>query len=224
MSDEYELPEERIFLAGIGDDRKAIIRRRDGAVLATGSDEAVTKTAFALGLPYEEGPEVKTKRRKDKTVTSCSTASLDYAWLQTKLCISGRRDPSFETLRGPAMVAELVHRVYDLANEVNEVALVLAVNHRNQPLGLHVVAKGNLASVSFNPASVMRPVLLLQADGFFLLHNHPSGDLNPSSADEVLTERVRDAAKVVDLRFLDHVIVTPKAGAYYSFVTRTSEA
>ncbi|MDE5999444.1 MAG: hypothetical protein K2H04_05155 [Bacteroidaceae bacterium] len=60
-----------------------------------------------------------------------------------------------------------------------------------------------------------KEALLHDATSFILVHNHPSGNLRPSRHDEELTQRVARAAQTLNLRMIDHVIVTE--GDYYSF-------
>ena len=60
-------------------------------------------------------------------------------------------------------------------------------------------------------SSSLRPVIIGAAYGFLLVHNHPSGDPSPSRADRELTERIKKAAELMQLRFVDHVIVTDAA-------------
>lgn len=215
----YETPEERLMLASYGKGQKrCIIRREDGKILATGSPAAVARTAEALGFhDYETSDKPSPKRRKS-TSTSCSSASLEYAWLRTELCISNKAGKAgMPTITDPAAASTLLHSIYDLPNESREVILVLAVDNQNRPLGMHVVAAGGIKSVAVEPGSILRPVLLLQATGFFLFHNHPSGNLTPSADDERLTERVKEAAAVVDVKFLDHIILTADPDKFYSF-------
>lgn len=217
---DYEPPEERLMLASYGKGQKrCIIRREDGKILATGSPAAVARTAEALGFhDYEPSDKPSPKRRKSVS-TSCSTASLEYAWLRTEICISNRAGAKLlPTISHPLAASRLVHGIYDLVNEHREVMLVLAVDNQLRPLGLHVVAAGGINEVSpGSTGGILRPVLLLQATGFFLFHNHPSGNLTPSADDERLTARVKDAAQVVGLKFLDHVILTADPESYYSF-------
>jgi DNA repair protein RadC len=55
------------------------------------------------------------------------------------------------------------------------------------------------------------------ACGIIISHNHPSGNLNPSEADRTLTEKVKKACDLMDIKLYDHIIVSPYEGAYYSF-------
>ena len=62
---------------------------------------------------------------------------------------------------------------------------------------------------------VLRDALLSMATGLILCHNHPSGSLKPSSADRLITKKIKDAAKMMDINLLDHLIITEDS--YLSF-------
>ena len=72
-----------------------------------------------------------------------------------------------------------------------------------------------------HPRDVLRPALLHSAWGFILVHNHPSGDPSPSDADLRMTRRVREAAEVVGIQFVDHLIIGAPSESrpcpYFSF-------
>lgn len=77
------------------------------------------------------------------------------------------------------------------------------------------VGQGGLSYTAVDVRVIMREALVSRASGIILFHNHPSGNLKPSSPDKKLTERVAQCAKVFDLRVLDHIIVNDNT--YYSF-------
>lgn len=79
----------------------------------------------------------------------------------------------------------------------------------DQPLGeLCLVERGVRTHVNFDPVELFARILALRPSGFYLFHNHPSGDLRPSSADYELTERVTQVAQKLGIRLLGHGIVS----------------
>lgn len=93
---------------------------------------------------------------------------------------------------------------------------VLYLNQSLKILGSVMLSRGGLASTSVDLREVMRHALLFQATTIALCHNHPSGSLRPSRDDDSLTHKVSEACKVMNLRLLDHVIVTD--GGFYSYM------
>ena len=77
------------------------------------------------------------------------------------------------------------------------------------------IASGGIDTTVADVRTIMRKLLEVGATNFAIVHNHPSGCVIPSSADKRLTEAVRDAAKLFNIRLVDHVIIG--SGSYYSF-------
>ncbi len=79
----------------------------------------------------------------------------------------------------------------------------------------YLISRGGIAETNVDIRLMLREALMRHATTFAFIHNHPSGNIRPSNADNKLTERLSKAAKLMDIRFLDHVIVTPDN--YYSY-------
>jgi DNA repair protein RadC len=97
---------------------------------------------------------------------------------------------------------------------------VILLNSRLQAIGFNIVSVGTISDASAHPREVLRPVLIGGAFGFVLGHHHPSGDPSPSRADEQITRRMVEAAGIMQIRLLDHVICgvpSPGRASYYSF-------
>lgn len=92
---------------------------------------------------------------------------------------------------------------------------VLLLNQAGKVIDRIRISQGGLASTAVDIRCVLREALVRRAVSMVLCHNHPSGNLRPSREDDRLTESLRQAAVTVNLRLLDHVIVTD--GKYYSY-------
>lgn len=105
-----------------------------------------------------------------------------------------------------------------MAHLPQEQVVVVAVDTRLKHMSSAVISVGTVSESSAHPREVLRPVIARGAYGFVLVHNHPSGDPSPSKADERVTRRLYDAAELLQVKFLDHVIIGRSAGApYFSF-------
>jgi len=82
-------------------------------------------------------------------------------------------------------------------------------------LGTYMVSRGTNISSAISPADVLRPALLVNASFIVLVHNHPSGDLDPSQEDLLFTRRVFSACFVFDIQLSDHLII---AGGKYKSI------
>ena len=78
-----------------------------------------------------------------------------------------------------------------------------------------VISEGSIDSVAVYPRKIIELALKYNASGIILVHNHPSGDPSPSVSDNELTKELKKISETMDLRLLDHIIVTKKS--YYSF-------
>lgn len=122
----------------------------------------------------------------------------------------------------PLDTPELIHDFFgpQLRHLSQEQVVVAVVDTRLRHIGTTVISVGTVSTASAHPREVIRPVITRGAYGFVLIHNHPSGDPSPSRADDELTRRLIEASKLMQVRFLDHVIIgrpSPGRLPFYSF-------
>ena len=101
-----------------------------------------------------------------------------------------------------------------------EVLRVVLLDTRQRLITMIDVTKGGLNESLAHPRDIFRPVISLSAYSFILVHNHPSGDASPSEADLRLTRRVSEAARILQIQLLDHVIIGQPMNdrqGYFSF-------
>lgn len=96
-----------------------------------------------------------------------------------------------------------------LAAKPHEVFAVLFLDVQNRLLALEELFRGTLTQTSVYPREVVLRALHHQASSVVLAHNHPSGTVQPSRADEMLTQTLKTTLALIDVRVLDHVIVAP---------------
>lgn len=92
---------------------------------------------------------------------------------------------------------------------------VFYLDRSNKILKKLVLSKGGLTGTIVDVRLLMKNALELMATGIVICHNHPSGNIQPSLADKKITNKIKTACEAMDIRILDHVIVTQMA--YYSF-------
>lgn len=133
----------------------------------------------------------------------------------------GRRRKSSSAPKRPVLsssvaVFELFAPV--LADLPHEEIWIALLNQSNRLISTHRISQGGIASSMADVRIILKLALDNNAVGFIMAHNHPSGSLNPSNSDVMLTRRVADAAKILDIKLLDHIIVAGnKENEYYSF-------
>jgi len=101
-----------------------------------------------------------------------------------------------------------------------EVLRVVLLDARQRLITMIDVTKGGLNESLAHPREIFRPVISHSAYSFILVHNHPSGDSSPSEADLRLTRRISEAARILQIQLLDHVIIGQPMNdrqGYFSF-------
>lgn len=96
-----------------------------------------------------------------------------------------------------------------------EVFAVLYLNHALKIVGFEVVSEGGITGTVADARVILRKAIEKSAVKIVLCHNHPSGNLKPSQADQLLTDKIKQAAELVDIKVLDHIIVSDEG--FYSF-------
>lgn len=99
--------------------------------------------------------------------------------------------------------------------ELQEEFKVLLLNRANQVLGVYNLSKGGVSGTVVDLKLLFAVALKCNASGIVISHNHPSGNLNPSDADKQLTKKIKQASELLDIKLIDHIIITHLG--YYSF-------
>lgn len=126
--------------------------------------------------------------------------------------------PLTETINGAKDIHQLlINRVFD-ADTIGykETFKVLLLNNSNKIIGYTTISEGGLTSTIVDVRMILQTALVCNATSIFLTHNHPSGNRNPSIHDDNLTKKIKSACELMDIRLLDHIIVTPY-DSFYSY-------
>ena len=92
---------------------------------------------------------------------------------------------------------------------------VLYLNNSNKVLAKKQISKGGITATMVDVRLVFKTAVELATVGIIICHNHPSGKLKPSKSDEHLTQKIKEAGQTLDIKLLDHLIITQKD--YFSF-------
>jgi DNA repair protein RadC len=99
--------------------------------------------------------------------------------------------------------------------EYKESFFILLMSRSNKILGFNQISSGGISGTITDIRLIFQAAIKSNACGMILAHNHPSGALNPSEADKLITKKVFDAGKILDITVLDHIIITQDS--YFSF-------
>lgn len=131
---------------------------------------------------------------------------------------SGR--PSPRTLSSPAAAVELARDLLRNYDDDKEHFWAIFLNAQNHYLLHTLVSTGTQSASLVHPREVLGPALREGAASVILVHNHPSGDPSPSREDLRLTRQLADAARLLDLRVHDHIIIGNGTEAWASLAER----
>lgn len=122
-----------------------------------------------------------------------------------------------EPVTSSAHVAKLLYENWDKSTiGLQETFKILLLNNANKVKGTYQASTGGITGTLVDLRLLFAVVLKTASTAIILAHNHPSGTLRPSKADEELTKKIQKAGQLFDIKVLDHLIIVP-TGTYYSF-------
>lgn len=119
-----------------------------------------------------------------------------------------------DDLNSPEKIVDMFNAVYRLNKQAEEHLYMVALNSKNNPLGVFEVSHGTVNCSICKPRDIFIKALLCGATYIILAHNHPSQDIKPSKDDLRTCKRVLEAGKILGVELLDNLIV---GAGYYSF-------
>lgn len=129
-----------------------------------------------------------------------------YFWVQTRLV---RESGPFycDRLNSPDTVAEVVRQNIDIENCDRELFIAMFLDRKNNLNAVETVHIGGSHQVHIDCKMIFKAALLASAEGVILVHNHPTGDPNPSAEDLELTRRMVSAGDIIGIEVMDHIIL-----------------
>lgn len=105
--------------------------------------------------------------------------------------------------------------IFHLDRQAEEVLYLVCLDIKLKIIGIHEVSRGTIDASLVNQREVFKRALLNNAAKIYIVHNHPSGVCEPSNADLMVTNRIKNSANMLDIPLVDHLIIGD--GTYYSF-------
>lgn len=129
----------------------------------------------------------------------------------------GLKSSMWQKISSSQDAAELLFEDWDKDTiALQEVFKVVLLNNSNKVKGVYQISQGGIVGTLVDLRILFAVILKSLSVAIILTHNHPSGKLMPSEADKCLTKKINNAAKLFDIKLLDHLIFAPD-GDYYSF-------
>ena len=208
-------PREKLFRLGV---EQLSASELLGILLQTGNRQ---KSAVELGMQLLEMAKQNLQelgRLNPREIAAISgIGNAKAALICAALELGRRRHASLplnkKQVTSSADIAQFLQvRLQDLRHEV---FAVLFLNRANRINHFEIVSEGGITGTVADPRIILKKALEQNAVSIIVCHNHPSGNLRPSRADELLTQKLKEAALFLDITMLDHIIVSDQG--YYSF-------
>jgi len=136
---------------------------------------------------------------------NCPVTGDEIIAMADQLLVERLARPSAECFQNPSDVKTFLK--LRMTHYKSEVFAALFLNNRHHMLAFDEMFQGTIDGASVHPREVVRRALEHNAAAVILAHNHPSGVAEPSQADRRITDRLRDALALIDVRVLDHIVV-----------------
>lgn len=111
-------------------------------------------------------------------------------------------------ISSPKDINEILTKVCRIQCNAEEVLILITLNTKNIVTGYFEVSRGTLNSSQVHPREVFKRALINNANAIIIAHNHPSDDPTPSKEDINITNRLKEAGKLLGIELLDHLIIT----------------
>jgi DNA repair protein RadC len=215
---EQERPREKLARLGagaLGDSELIAILLRTGTRGSNAVDVArnlLTRFGSLAGLSRCSVQELKGVRGVGKTKAIQLAAAFD---LGTRLA---RENVNRARIDTPELVYDLLGA--EMRALSRESLRVVLLDTRYRLIRVEEISLGSLSESLAHPREIFRPALIYSAYAVIAVHNHPSGDPTPSEADNRLTRRLDEIAKLLQVQLLDHIIIGAPEGSrspYFSF-------
>jgi DNA repair protein RadC len=128
--------------------------------------------------------------------------------------------PKHEAVKGPKAIGDVFHAILNaepIHDQEKEHFWIAGLTTRNHIKYIELVSLGTLNASLVHPREVFRFAVIQGASSIILVHNHPSGEAEPSEDDHALTRRLKEAGYILGIEVLDHIIVGNGEGMDYGF-------
>ena len=122
----------------------------------------------------------------------------------------------FRSIKSSNDASKVIRQILPISQiNYREHFYALYLNNKNEFIGYHLISIGGITATMVDIRILLQGALLCNSVAILIFHNHPSSNTNPSITDKTLTEKISKACETIDLKLLDHIIITENN--YYSF-------
>ncbi len=131
--------------------------------------------------------------------------------------VSSGQELPYTQLDRSQTLSDMLRTIWPPDLDVRERFFVIAVNNANYPISYYELSSGGIAATIVETSFLLAFAALSGSRKIIIAHNHPSGTMTPSNEDIKVTKKIDAALNHIDIKILDHIILVPNEGEYYSF-------
>lgn len=110
-------------------------------------------------------------------------------------------------LNSTSIAVTEINNIFRLNKRAEEYMILVCLDTKNYISGIFEVGHGGINEMSIATSNILKRALLINSNKIILCHNHPSGDVTPSKTDYTFTKKLQDAAELVGIQLIDHIII-----------------
>lgn len=138
-----------------------------------------------------------------------------YTVPEVKLSYKSKQEASHKVSDSESAYKLLLQHFDPDTIELRESFKILLLSRSSKVLGIFNVSEGGITETTVDVKLILQAAVLSKSENIIICHNHPSGNINPSRQDDSLTNKIKEACKLMDIMLYDHLIICPKN--YYSY-------
>lgn len=135
---------------------------------------------------------------------------------------SKKYDEDLKSIKDSYTAVKAFKEIFRIDKQAEEVLALLCLDTKNKIIGAFEVSRGTINSSMAHPREVYKRALLMNSARIMLCHNHPSGEIEPSSADHAMTKRMKEGGELIGIDLLDHFIIGNGENDFYSYRGETN--
>ena len=135
---------------------------------------------------------------------------------------SKKYDGDLKSIKDSHTAVKAFKEIFRIDKQAEEVLALLCLDTKNKIIGAFEVSRGTINSSMAHPREVYKRALLMNSARIMLCHNHPSGEIEPSTADNAMTKRIKEGGELIGIDLLDHFIVGNGENDFYSYRAETN--
>lgn len=127
--------------------------------------------------------------------------------LKLKVVREKSEEYDFNPVKTPEDVVEIINKVFDMKNLAEEIVVLITLDTKHNITGIFEVSHGSVDESIVHPREIYKRAVMHNASSIIIVHNHPSGNPEPSDIDIQITKNLARAGEIIGIKLLEHIII-----------------